>query len=310
MASPGPRGRRAAIRCARPIRPRPGASASRARPCCASTSWPTAASATCSWSTSAGHPDLDQAAMEAVRRWRFEPARRGADAVAMWVLLPVEFRLVPSEEIHARPSSWHLAVSLLTPAHRDGPATAATTDAAPGRRRGQPRARRAHPDRDRGPRGAAPRARRHRGGRPAEDRAVARGQPEGRARLRARRVRAAALRRRGREPDLDPRLRAAQQLPPARHQHPDRRLPLRQRRRVQRLRVARAPDHQAHRGLQGRQRAALRRLHPGRRHQPRQQDRLRRRRSSSCGARPARSASSRTTWGPARSTARSISTSA
>ena len=42
---------------------------------------------------SAGHPDLDQAAMDAVRRWRFEPARRGADAVAMWVLLPVEFRL-------------------------------------------------------------------------------------------------------------------------------------------------------------------------------------------------------------------------
>lgn len=43
--------------------------------------------------TSAGHPDLDQAAGEAVRRWRFEPARRGDDAVAMWVLLPVEFRL-------------------------------------------------------------------------------------------------------------------------------------------------------------------------------------------------------------------------
>jgi protein TonB len=42
---------------------------------------------------SAGHPDLDQAAMDAVRRWRFEPARRGPEAVAMWVLLPVEFRL-------------------------------------------------------------------------------------------------------------------------------------------------------------------------------------------------------------------------
>jgi protein TonB len=43
--------------------------------------------------TSAGHRDLDQAAVEAVRRWRFEPARSGSDAVAMWVRLPVEFRL-------------------------------------------------------------------------------------------------------------------------------------------------------------------------------------------------------------------------
>jgi protein TonB len=42
---------------------------------------------------SAGHADLDQAAADAVRRWRFEPARRGSEAVAMWVLLPVEFRL-------------------------------------------------------------------------------------------------------------------------------------------------------------------------------------------------------------------------
>jgi len=42
---------------------------------------------------SAGHPDLDQAATAAVRQWRFDPARRGDDLVAMWVLLPVEFRL-------------------------------------------------------------------------------------------------------------------------------------------------------------------------------------------------------------------------
>ena len=42
---------------------------------------------------SAGHPDLDAAAADAVRRWRFEPARRGSEPVAMWVLLPVEFRL-------------------------------------------------------------------------------------------------------------------------------------------------------------------------------------------------------------------------
>lgn len=42
---------------------------------------------------SAGHPDLDNAAAEAVKRWRFEPARRGTDAAGVWVLLPVEFRL-------------------------------------------------------------------------------------------------------------------------------------------------------------------------------------------------------------------------
>lgn len=42
---------------------------------------------------SAGHPDLDHAAADAVRRWRFEPARRGTEPVGMWVRLPVEFRL-------------------------------------------------------------------------------------------------------------------------------------------------------------------------------------------------------------------------
>lgn len=42
---------------------------------------------------SAGHPELDDAATDAVKRWRFDPARRGSDAVAIWVLLPVEFKL-------------------------------------------------------------------------------------------------------------------------------------------------------------------------------------------------------------------------
>ena len=165
--------------------------------------------------------------------------------------------------------------------------------ARPGRRR--PRPDRPHPDpaaggggertrhrrapahRGGGARGAPARARRHRGRGPAEDRGVAGGEPEGRARLRAGRARPAALRRRRREPDLDPRLRPAQQLPPARGHRADRRLPLRQRGRLRRLRVARAAHHQAPRGLQGRQRPALRRLHPGRRHQLREQDRLRRR---------------------------------
>jgi periplasmic protein TonB len=42
---------------------------------------------------SAGHPDLDEAAADAVKQWRFEPARRGAEPVGVWVLLPVQFRL-------------------------------------------------------------------------------------------------------------------------------------------------------------------------------------------------------------------------
>jgi periplasmic protein TonB len=42
---------------------------------------------------SAGHTDLDQAAVEAVGRWRFEPARRGRQPVAMWVSIPVKFVL-------------------------------------------------------------------------------------------------------------------------------------------------------------------------------------------------------------------------
>jgi protein TonB len=42
---------------------------------------------------SAGHHDLDRAAAEAVRRWRFEPARRGAEPIEMWVQLPFQFRL-------------------------------------------------------------------------------------------------------------------------------------------------------------------------------------------------------------------------
>jgi len=42
---------------------------------------------------SAGHPDLDESATEAVKKWRFEPARRGHEPVAVWVLLPVKFEL-------------------------------------------------------------------------------------------------------------------------------------------------------------------------------------------------------------------------
>jgi protein TonB len=40
-----------------------------------------------------GHQDLDLAAMEAVKQWRFEPARQGNRSVAVWVMLPVRFAL-------------------------------------------------------------------------------------------------------------------------------------------------------------------------------------------------------------------------
>jgi protein TonB len=42
---------------------------------------------------SAGHPDVDRAAADAVRHWRFEPARRRTETVPSWVEQPVEFRL-------------------------------------------------------------------------------------------------------------------------------------------------------------------------------------------------------------------------
>jgi len=42
---------------------------------------------------SSGHARLDQAALGTVRRWRFTPARRGADRLAAWVLVPLSFQL-------------------------------------------------------------------------------------------------------------------------------------------------------------------------------------------------------------------------
>jgi periplasmic protein TonB len=40
-----------------------------------------------------GSPRLDEAALAAVRRWEFVPARRGAEPVAAWVLVPIAFHL-------------------------------------------------------------------------------------------------------------------------------------------------------------------------------------------------------------------------
>jgi protein TonB len=45
---------------------------------------------------SSGSPHLDAAAREAVKAWRFTPARRGAEAVESWMLVPIVFRLESS----------------------------------------------------------------------------------------------------------------------------------------------------------------------------------------------------------------------
>lgn len=42
---------------------------------------------------SSGHPALDEAALEAVRRWRFVAARQGDTEVGAWVLVPIRFSL-------------------------------------------------------------------------------------------------------------------------------------------------------------------------------------------------------------------------
>jgi periplasmic protein TonB len=42
---------------------------------------------------SSGHSRLDQAALETVKTWRFVAARRGTEAVAAWVVVPISFSL-------------------------------------------------------------------------------------------------------------------------------------------------------------------------------------------------------------------------
>jgi len=43
--------------------------------------------------TSSGYARLDEAAREAVRRWKFVPARRGSEPVQAWVRIPIPFIL-------------------------------------------------------------------------------------------------------------------------------------------------------------------------------------------------------------------------
>ena len=43
--------------------------------------------------SSSGYSRLDEAARDTVRGWKFGPAKRGEQAVAAWVLVPISFRL-------------------------------------------------------------------------------------------------------------------------------------------------------------------------------------------------------------------------
>jgi periplasmic protein TonB len=49
--------------------------------------------ATVSVETSSGSKSLDEAALEAVRKWRFVPAKRGAQPVEEWYEIPLVFKL-------------------------------------------------------------------------------------------------------------------------------------------------------------------------------------------------------------------------
>lgn len=46
--------------------------------------------------SSSGHSRLDDAAREAVQRWKFVPAKHGSESVAAWVLVPIPFVLIGS----------------------------------------------------------------------------------------------------------------------------------------------------------------------------------------------------------------------
>jgi len=47
---------------------------------------------------SSGVESLDQAALEAIKRWRFSPARLGDRPVESWVRIPIDFRLTDSRD--------------------------------------------------------------------------------------------------------------------------------------------------------------------------------------------------------------------
>ena len=42
---------------------------------------------------SSGHEMLDRSALTTVKQWRFIPAKKGDDAIPLWVNIPIKFQL-------------------------------------------------------------------------------------------------------------------------------------------------------------------------------------------------------------------------
>ena len=71
----------------------PGVKAKKAECSCACLSMKRADPKLIEINTSSGHDMLDQAATEALKKWRFVPARASGKPVETWVKIPIEFQL-------------------------------------------------------------------------------------------------------------------------------------------------------------------------------------------------------------------------
>ena len=55
--------------------------------------------------TTSGYEAMDSAALQGARELRFEPGRRGEDAVEVWVRLPVRFQKSPPDDDDTEPGA-------------------------------------------------------------------------------------------------------------------------------------------------------------------------------------------------------------
>ena len=85
----------------------------------------TGAVSECQISKTSGHAELDKAALEAVKQYRFKPAMQGDNAVATWVAVPVIFKLNGSEsEEHKKVDVMPELINQIEPEYPDEAKTA------------------------------------------------------------------------------------------------------------------------------------------------------------------------------------------